>query len=183
MAPNLSVAKRTLINNMLASNSSTGSEIAEVTGCAERTIKRHRANRRCFGTTSAPANRGGRRARITPVILDALCEHLLEKPDEDSDDIVVFLWDEFNTLVSRWTVSRALASGNWTAKTIRCIASGRNADLRVYYEYTVSEILWYRRVYVDESGCDKRVGFPRRGWSPRGVTPTKVTQFYRGQRY
>lgn len=110
-------------------------------------------------------------------------EHLLEKPDEDLDDMVVVLWDEFETLVSRWTVSRALASRNWTAKTIRRITSGRNADLRDYYEYTVSEILSYQRVYVDESGCDKRIGFRRRGWSPRGVTPTKVTQFHRGQRY
>jgi DDE superfamily endonuclease len=38
-------------------------------------------------------------------------------------------------------------------------------------------------VYVDESGCDKRIGFRRTGWSTLGVTPQQVTQFRRGQRY
>jgi transposase len=38
-------------------------------------------------------------------------------------------------------------------------------------------------VYVDESGCDKRAGFRRTGWSPRGVTPVQISRFQRGQRY
>ena len=66
---------------------------------------------------------------------------------------------------------------------MRRIAKGRNPDLRDYYEYLVSEILSWCRMYVDESGCDKRIGFRRRGWSPRGVTPEKIAQFHRGQRY
>jgi transposase len=36
---------------------------------------------------------------------------------------------------------------------------------------------------VDESGCDKRIGFRKRGWSPRGTTPSQVTKFHRDQRY
>jgi transposase len=36
---------------------------------------------------------------------------------------------------------------------------------------------------VDESGCDKRAGFRRTGWSPLGVAPSQVTQFHRDQRY
>jgi transposase len=38
-------------------------------------------------------------------------------------------------------------------------------------------------VYVDESGCDRRVGFRRTGWSPLGVTPVQIAKFHRGQRY
>ena len=38
-------------------------------------------------------------------------------------------------------------------------------------------------MFVDESGCDRRVGFRRYGWSPVGVTPAKIAQFHRGQRY
>jgi transposase len=36
---------------------------------------------------------------------------------------------------------------------------------------------------VDESGCDKRIGFRRTGWFPLGVTPVQVTQFQREKRY
>ena len=41
----------------------------------------------------------------------------------------------------------------------------------------------YQLVYVDESGCDKRIGFRRTGWSPLGVAPVEVTRFHRDRRY
>ena len=41
----------------------------------------------------------------------------------------------------------------------------------------------YQLVFVDESGCDKRVGHRRTGWSPRGLTPVQVARFHRGERY
>jgi hypothetical protein len=37
-------------------------------------------------------------------------------------------------------------------------------------------------VYVDESGCDKRIGFRRTGWSPLSVAPVQVSQFHRDER-
>lgn len=36
---------------------------------------------------------------------------------------------------------------------------------------------------MDESGCDKRIGLRRKGWSPLGTTPVQVSRFYRDQRY
>ncbi|CDM32992.1 Probable transposable element [Penicillium roqueforti FM164] len=33
-----------------------------------------------FGSVKAPLNKGGRQRSITPVMLEALCDHLLEKP-------------------------------------------------------------------------------------------------------
>ena len=157
--------------------------MAEIAQCTDRTIRRQRANLTCFGSTTAPRNRRGRRPLMTSLMLAALCEHLVEKPDEDLDGMVLFIWDEFGKLLSRWSIRRALSSANWSPKTMRRIARGRNPDLRDYYEYRVSEFPSWCRVYVDESGCDKRIGFRRRGWSPRGVTPEKITQFQRGQRY
>jgi transposase len=41
----------------------------------------------------------------------------------------------------------------------------------------------YHLVYIDESGCDKRIGFRRTGWSPLGVAPVQISRFRRGQRY
>jgi transposase len=37
-------------------------------------------------------------------------------------------------------------------------------------------------VFVDKSGCDKRAGFRRTGWS-LGVTPVQISKFQRDKRY
>lgn len=79
-------------------------------------------------------------------MLNALCDQLIEKPCLYQDKMVVFLWDEFETLVTTPSFSRALAVNQWSKKAVRRIAKERNADLRDHL------------VYIDESGCDKRVG-------------------------
>lgn len=65
----------------------------------------------------------------------------------------------------------------------RRIAQERNADLRDYYLLQLSDFRSYHLVFIDESGCDKRAGFRRTGWSPRGVAPVQVSHFQRSQRY
>ena len=71
----------------------------------------------------------------------------------------------------------------WSKKTARRVARERNADLRDLYLHNISAFRSYHLVYVDESGCDKRIGFGRTGWSPVGVTPVRIAQFQREQRY
>lgn len=134
--------------------------MAKIAQCTDRTIRRHSANIKCFDSTTASRNRSGRRSLITSLMLTALCDHLVEKPDEDLDGMVLFLLDEFGELRSRWSIRRALASANWTPKTIQRIAKGRDADLRDYHEHIVSEFPSWTRVYVDESGVD------RKNWVP-----------------
>jgi hypothetical protein len=97
--------------------------------------------------------------------------------------MVVFLWDEFEVLVTTSAVSRALASIGWSKKVARRVAKERNPDLRDFYLHNLSAFRSYHLVYVDESGCDKRIGFRRTGWSPLGVTPVKTARFQREQRY
>lgn len=138
---------------------------------------------RCFGSTRAPFNGAGRPRLITSVMLDALSEKLLEKPGMYQDEMVVFLYDEFDVLVNVSAVSRALKSIGWTKKASRQIAKERNADLRDYYLHNLCAYRSYHLVYVDESGCDKRIGFRRTGWAPLGVAPVQVAQFHRGRRY
>lgn len=116
-------------------------------------------------------------------MLEALCDHLLKKPDIYLDEMAEFLLDDFDLLVSTYTISRALRSQGWTKKVARQIARERNADLRDYYLYQLSDFRSYHLVYIDESGCDKRAGFRRTGWSPRGVAPVQISHFQRGQRY
>jgi hypothetical protein len=110
-------------------------------------------------------------------MLDALREHLLEKPELYQDEMAIFLYDEFNVLVTTSSISRALASVGWTKKAARHVAKERNADLRDYYMYTLSAFCLHHLVFVDESGCDKRIGFRRTGWSPPDLAPVQVTRF------
>ena len=182
MAPNLAESQHAQIRDMLLSNCPPA-EIADAVGCSKRSVFAIKSNLRSFGSTKAPSNGVGRPRSITPPMLDALCEYLLEKPGLYRDEMVLFLLDEFKTLVTPFSIGRALASIGWTKKTIRRIAKRRNADLRDLYLYNTSHIRSWQYVFVDESGCDKRIGFRRTGWAPLGVTPTQVAQFQREQRY
>ena len=65
---------------------------------------------RLFGSVHAPPNRIGRRRSITPPMLEALCDHLLEKPGLYLGEMVVFLRDEFQTLTTTSSIRRVLAS-------------------------------------------------------------------------
>lgn len=47
---------------------------------------------------------------MTPSMLEALCDYLLEKPSLYLDEMAVFLWDEFQTLVTTSSIRRALVS-------------------------------------------------------------------------
>jgi transposase len=81
------------------------------------------------------------------------------------------------------SISRALASAGWSKKAARRVAKERNADLRDFYLHNLSEFRSYHLVYIDESGCDNRIGIRRTGWSPSGVAPVQVARLHRDQRY
>ena len=176
-------SQRNLVHDLIVGSSHTANEIANVAGCSARSVKSIRSNIRTFGTAKAPWNGGGRPRSITPPMLEALREHLFEKPDQYLDEMVVFLWDEFGVLLTVSTISRTLKSIKWSKKQCRLVAKGRNADLRDYYLRNLSSYSSYQLVYVDESGCDKRIGFRRTGWSPLGTTPVKAAQYQRESRF
>jgi transposase len=183
MAPNLPPSQHEQIRDMILSKSLTPTQMAEVAGCSERSTRAIRSNLQFFGTTKAPPNGVGRPRSITPPMLEALCEHLVEKPDLYQDEMVVFLWDEFQILVTTFSIGRALASIGWSKKAARRVAKEQNVDLRDFYLHNLSAFRSYHLVYVNESGCDKRIGFRRTGWSPLGVAPVKIAQHQREQWY
>lgn len=135
------------------------------------------------GSVQAPPNKGGRRRSITPVMLEPLCDHLLEKPTLYLDEMAIFLWDEVALHATKSSISRALASKGWSKKAARVKARERNLELRDEYFHYLSDFQSYHLVYGDKSGCDKRVGFRRTGWFPLGVAPFQVCKFHRDQRY
>lgn len=183
MAANLAASQHRLIGDMIESKSLASAQMADVAGCSDRTIRSIRANWRCFQSTTAPRNRPGPPRSVIPPMVDALCQHLLEKPDQYLDEMAVFLWDEFEVLVTSVTICRTLKSIGWSKKTARRVAQQRNADLRNFYLHSLSSFRSYHLVYVDESGCDQRSGFRGRGWSPLGVTSVQIARFQRGRAF
>jgi transposase len=120
---------------------------------------------------------------MTPHVLNALCKKLLTEPGLYQDDMAHFVHNEFGIEVSQASVSRALASIEWSKKTTQQVAREQNADLQSYYFHKVSQFRSYQLVFIDESGCDKRIGTRRTGWSPIGTTPVQVTRFHRDRRH
>jgi transposase len=119
MAPNLAASQHELIRDMIVSKSLKTDQMADVAGCSSRSVKAIRSNLRCFGTTRAPFNGEGRPRSTTPLMLDTLREYLLEKPDLYLNEMAVFLWDEFEVLVTKSSISRALSSIGWSKKAAR----------------------------------------------------------------
>ncbi|KAJ5084558.1 hypothetical protein NUU61_009137 [Penicillium alfredii] len=171
MAPNLAKSTLVLIHDMISSDELTTSQMAEAAGCSERAIIRIRSNLRLFGNVKAPPITAGQPRTITPIMLEDLCDHLFEKPDFYLYDIELLFLDEFDVSVPKSTISDALHRKGWSKKTARQKAKERNIDLRDDYCHLISEFCLYHLVQVDESGCDKRIGFRKTGWSPLGTTP------------
>jgi transposase len=161
----------------------TNGQIAKAAHCSIPAIKAIKRNLHDFGCTTAPPNGGGRPPSMTPPMRDALLEYLRRKPNLYLNEMMVYLWDEFGHHVTKSSISRTLRSAGWSKKNARRIAKEQNADLRDFYLHRLSSFRSYQLVYVDESGCDTRVGFRRTGWSPLGVTPVQIAKFHRGRRY
>lgn len=152
MAPNLAPSTLQFIHDMLISNELTHTQIAEAAGCHPSTIRRHASNMNLFGSVKAPAIKGGRSRSLSPVMIKALCDHLLEKPHLYLDEMAVFLWDEFNVQIATSTISRSLKREGWSKKTAKHTARERNADLCDAYFHFISDFCSYHLLYVDESG-------------------------------
>ena len=80
MVPYLAASQHALIRDMILGKSLKQTDMAAVAGCSDRSIRYIATNLRLFGSTKAPSNGAGRRRCITPPMLDALRERLLEKP-------------------------------------------------------------------------------------------------------
>lgn len=183
MAPNLPPWKRRLIQDMINDTPLTTKEIAYAAECTRQAVTQIRSNMKQLGGIQALPKPAGPQRSITPLMLETLCNHLREHPYLYLDEMASFFIQNFNVSVSPSTISRALTEKGWSKKVIRQISNKRNADLRDFYLYNLSQFRSYHLVYVDGSGCDKRAGRRQTGWSPLGLTPVQLSEFQRGQRY
>lgn len=81
--------------------------------------------------------------------------------------------------MSRSTISRSI---EWTKKVMITIAKERNQELRDDFIYRRSLFKVEQMVILDESGDDRELAIPKRGYAPKGVTPVQVKPFHRGHR-
>jgi hypothetical protein len=93
-----------MIRDMISSRSLTTSQMAEAASCSKRSIITISTNLRMFSDVQAPLIPGGR-CVITPVMLKALYDHLLEQLDLYLDEMEEFLYNEFDVLMSIYTIS------------------------------------------------------------------------------
>jgi hypothetical protein len=95
MVPNLTASQREQIRDMILSKSLTIAQMADVARCGKRS---RRSYFHLFGTTEASSNGVGRPRHITPPMLEALREYLMERLDQYSDRMAVSPLDEFGAL-------------------------------------------------------------------------------------
>jgi hypothetical protein len=100
MAPRLALSKIQLICDMIKSDKLTTSQIASTAEYSRQSVYCIRSNLNQFKSARAPPIRAGQQRIITPPMLEALCDHLLGKPTSYLDEMAVFLWDEFDILVT-----------------------------------------------------------------------------------
>lgn len=73
-------------------------------------------------------------------MLEALCDHLIEKPGVYLHEMELFLLDEFGVCVPKsTTISDTLRQPGWSRKECRQQARERNADSRDDYMHLISE--------------------------------------------
>ena len=112
-----------LIRNMINSKSQGEAlkhdEIARIASSSARTVRRIRFNLLVFGSTRAPSTGAGRSKTISPPILSALYDRLSVNPSMTLNNMAVFLREEFDVYVTRYSIRRAL---QWTKKVTQNIA-------------------------------------------------------------
>ena len=181
MAPNLTTQQRAKRDDLICNTTLKAHEIADEVGCSIRAVEAARSRRRAFGDTRAPPQKRGPRPSISPHVLDDLKRFLSNECDRTLEEMQEFLEDEHGLSVSERTIRRSLKG--WSKKIIRRVAKEQRPELRDYYMHQLSRFRSYQLIYIDESGCNRRDGYRRKGWSPRGVTPRQVGQFQRGPRH
>ena len=115
---------------MIESQSLGTSKMAEEAECSQATIINICANLQQLGCVHAPPTQIGQKGTVTPLMIEALCKRLSEKPGLYLDEMVVFLWDEFCTLVTTSSIRQALVAKGWSKKSTQQQVREQNADLR-----------------------------------------------------
>lgn len=125
----------------------------------------------------------GRPRKITAAMGEGLKESLHAKPSMYIDEMVWFLWDEFDCMVSERSVRRWLEQQRFSKKLIQRRAKERNQALRDYWYSRLAKWEPHQLVFLDESTANERNLDRKYGWAPIGVTPAEYLPIKRSERW
>jgi transposase len=129
-------------------------------GVCLRTVQRMRRSFKQYGLVYIePSDHGGRPQVLSDFYKAELLHYLEQRPSAYLDEMVYFLWDEYELQVDEATVFRALRRLRWSRKQNRKIAAQRNVQLRS--RWLVTKLPQYRAdqlVFLDESAACERTG-------------------------
>lgn len=181
MAPQLHPKTRGLVHFLL-SFGFPPAVIATQARCSARAVRRISCEDPIEMAKRAQS-RVGRRSCISEPMRKFLRDVLIKEPDLYRDEMADLLHEEFGGIASERSIGRALQAIDWTRKRMYRTAQQRDPDLRTKFLYDIAEYPSDHLIFIDESGCDRRIGYRHWGWSQRGTAPVKVTKFGRGKRW
>jgi len=100
----------------------------------------------------------GRPRVISDILQEELLCYLDFRPMAYLDEMVWFLFDEFDLVTDEATVWRCLHRLGWSRKNIRKIAKQRNQDLRDRWFVRLSGWRADQLIFLDESAACERTG-------------------------
>lgn len=185
MAPKLSRIERKELENTIISKhrgeiKMTDEEIAKIfPRCTTRTVRTARSNIMRHGTINRPPKPFGRPPEVTESMWMAIWYELRRHPSLSQKAQANLIYKLYGVRVSRSTIGRGV---KWTKKTMMTIAKERNRDLRDDFIHRRSLFKLDQIICVDESGDDREMAIPTKGYAPKGVTPIQRKPFHRGKR-
>merc|ERR1712000_724672 len=189
MAPRLSKLRRNelecvILSKLKGEETLRDEEIArEVVGCSTRSVCNARSNSLQHGTIDAPSKPLRRPREITENMCLALQAKLQECSGMSQQAQANYLYQEYGVRVSRSTIGRWVKRTGWSRKVTATYAKEQHPTLRDDYIYRRSLFKADQMVFLDESGVDRSVAIPKKGYAPRGVTPVQRKPFHRGKRF
>ena len=113
---------------------------------------------------------------------EALKETLHAMPSMYIEEMVWFLWDEFDRMVSERSVRRWLAEQKYSKKLIQRRAKERNQALRDFWYLRLVEWKPDQLVFLDKSAANERNLDRKYGWAPIGITSAEYLLVKRSER-
>jgi transposase len=129
----------------------------------------YRIKLRVLANTPAMPPSGGARPLITWQMEQSIKLLLDQQPWIFLDEICDFLFEAYDIIVNKSTVSRVLRKIEVTRKRLKVVAAQRNEELRLDWQYNLMEFTADQLVCVDESGSDERTGDRMYGWANKGA--------------
>jgi hypothetical protein len=105
------------------------------------------------------------------LLFQDLLEYLISRPTADQLEMRLYIYDEWDLMVSQQTISRVLKGRGWSKKKVAVAAAQRNSQLRDDWVARISQYQPQQLMFLDESAANEKTPSRSTGWSPLNVMP------------